>query len=113
MIALKPIKKHNSPTTVYSPLLASHYIQDGLGSIRNLVSSAQSVVNSYDYYGFGESLSASEQVSNRYRFTGREWDNESSTYHYRARQYTPTTGRFNRRDPLGVLVPWWQRLLFS
>ncbi|MEW6025781.1 MAG: RHS repeat-associated core domain-containing protein [Planctomycetota bacterium] len=103
MIALKPIKKHNLPTAVYSPLPASHYIQDGLGSIRNLVSSAQSVVNSYDYCGFGESLSASEQVSNRYRFTGREWDNESSTYHYRARQYNPASGRFTARDPIGYL----------
>ncbi|MEW6025779.1 MAG: RHS repeat-associated core domain-containing protein [Planctomycetota bacterium] len=103
MIALKPIKKHNSPTTVYSPLPASHYIQDGLGSIRNLVSSAEAVVNSYDYYGFGESLSASEQVSNRYRFTGREWDNESSTYRYRAREYNPASGRFTARDPIGYL----------
>jgi len=35
---------------------------------------------------------------NRYTFTAREWDSESSTYHYRARQYNPYTGRFGRRD---------------
>ncbi|MEW6025723.1 MAG: hypothetical protein AB1599_00305, partial [Planctomycetota bacterium] len=45
-----------------------YFMVDGLGSVRNLVSSAQSVVNTYDYSAFGESLSASEQVSNRYRF---------------------------------------------
>lgn len=32
--------------------------------------------------------------------TAREYDSESQTYYYRARQYNPYTGRFNRRDPI-------------
>jgi RHS repeat-associated protein len=80
-----------------------YFMQDGLGSVRNLVSSAESVVNSYDYYAFGESLSTQstyELINNRYKFTSREWDLESSTYHYRARQYNPASSRFTARDPI-------------
>jgi RHS repeat-associated protein len=39
-------------------------------------------------------------ISNRYRFTGREFDEETGLYHYRARAYSPTMGRFLQRDPL-------------
>ena len=76
-----------------------YFMQDGLGSVRNLVSSVESVVNTYDYTAFGESLNWAETVTNRYTYTSREWDGESQTYHYRARQYNPATGRFLRRDP--------------
>jgi RHS repeat-associated protein len=81
-----------------------YFMQDGLGSVRNLVDSVESVVNSYDYSAFGESLSTYELINNRYRYTGREWDVESSTYHYRARQYNPTSGRFTARDQIGYLA---------
>jgi len=82
----------------------TYYFQaDGLGSVRNLLDSTQSVRNSYDYYAFGESLNWSGTVPNRYTYTGREWDSESSTYHYRARQYNPSVGRFTARDPIGYL----------
>lgn len=33
--------------------------------------------------------------------TAREWDNESSTYHYRARYYNQNAGIFTQRDPIG------------
>jgi len=33
--------------------------------------------------------------------TAREWDTESSTYHYRSRSYNPSIGRFMRRDSIG------------
>jgi RHS repeat-associated protein len=36
-----------------------------------------------------------------YTYTAREWDNETTQFYYRARYYTPTTGKFNQRDPIG------------
>jgi RHS repeat-associated protein len=78
-------------------------MQDGLGSVRNLVDSVESVVNSYDYTAFGEALNWSASVTNRYTYTSREWDAESANYYYRARYYTPTSGRFTTRDPIGYL----------
>lgn len=44
---------------------------------------------------------------NRYTYTGREWDEELSLYHYRARMYDPAAGRFLGRDPIGYVgSPW-------
>ncbi|MEW6026192.1 MAG: RHS repeat-associated core domain-containing protein [Planctomycetota bacterium] len=77
-----------------------YYMVDGLGSVRNIIDQRQRVRNRYDYYAFGETLSQVEGVSNRYRFTSREWDSESANYYYRARYYTPITGRFIARDPI-------------
>ncbi|MBI4707333.1 MAG: RHS repeat-associated core domain-containing protein [Candidatus Omnitrophica bacterium] len=67
----------------------------------NLLDSSQSVVNTYIYTAFGETIINSEMVPQRYKFTGREWDSESSTQHSRERQYRPQWGRFLRRDPIG------------
>ena len=81
-----------------------YFMQDGLGSVRNLINSSQSAVNTYDYYAFGEARNWSGSIANRYTYTSREWDIESSTYHYRTRQYNPSVGRFTRRDPIGYLA---------
>ena len=51
-----------------------YYMQDGLGSVRNLLDAQCSTLNAYDYYAFGEALSTNELINNRYRFTSREWD---------------------------------------
>jgi RHS repeat-associated protein len=76
-----------------------YYLKDGLGSIRNLVDSNEATQNTYDYYAFGKELGSwSENVTNRYTYTGREYDSESEQYYYRARYYSGG-GWFSRRDP--------------
>ena len=75
-----------------------YYLQDGLGSVRNILDINQAVKNSYDYSAFGETLSETEPVPNRYKFTGREWDKESQTYYYRIRQFNSYIGTFSKRD---------------
>ena len=76
-----------------------YYMKDGLGSVRNLVNAAEGAENVYDYYAFGKELGSwTEGVENRYTYTAREYDAESSQYYYRARYYSGS-GRFNRRDP--------------
>jgi RHS repeat-associated protein len=42
----------------------------------------------------------SERRRSGYAFTGREWDEESGLYYYRARYYDPELGRFLSEDPL-------------
>ncbi|MEW6027538.1 MAG: RHS repeat-associated core domain-containing protein, partial [Planctomycetota bacterium] len=81
-----------------------YFFHDGLGSVRSLIRSDQILFDKYDYYAFGEMLSETGGVPNRYKYTGREWDNESTTYHYRARQYNQVVGRFLRRDPTGYKI---------
>jgi RHS repeat-associated protein len=57
------------------------------------------VVNSYAYDGYGNAEEAVEGLAQRFRYTGREWDDFASLYHYRARAYDGH--RFLQEDPLG------------
>ncbi|MFN9416537.1 MAG: RHS repeat-associated core domain-containing protein [Pirellula sp.] len=46
-------------------------------------------------------------MSNRYSYTGREWDATVGLYHFRARWLSPKTGRFITRDPIGYEGSEW------
>jgi RHS repeat-associated protein len=46
-------------------------------------------------------LASSGSLVNSFRYTGREFDPETSLYYYRARYYDPVAGRFLREDPFG------------
>jgi RHS repeat-associated protein len=45
----------------------------------------------------------SSAIGNRYTYTGREWDGTLGVYHYRARMFEATVGRFCSRDPIGYV----------
>jgi len=76
-----------------------YFLQDGLGSVRNLVDASEVVQNTYDYYAFGKDLGTpTENVVNQFNFTAREWDEESTLYFYRTRHYAPALGRFIQKD---------------
>jgi RHS repeat-associated protein len=55
----------------------------------------------YTYDSFGNIVATSGSIVNNFRYTGREWDSETSLYYYRARYYDPSRGRFVNEDPLG------------
>ena len=61
---------------------------DGSGALVN--------INSYDEYGIPGSGN-----SGRFQYTGQQWLSEFGMYHYRARIYSPTLGRFLQTDPIG------------
>ena len=52
-------------------------------------------VNRYDEYG------VPQNNSGRFQYTGQQWVNELGMYHYKARIYSPTLGRFMQTDPIG------------
>ena len=79
------------------------YHADHLGSIRFLTDALGEVVNAYDYDSYGQKVVAMEGVEQPFRFTGREWDEAAKLYHYRARAYDATIGRFLQEDPAGVI----------
>ena len=87
----------------------SYYAADGLGSIAHLTSSIGAVVERYSYDPYGVptikngsgAIIPTSAFSNRFLYTGREWDSEIGSYFYRARYYRPTIGRFVSQDPLG------------
>jgi RHS repeat-associated protein len=53
------------------------------------------------YHSFGRIIQQMGTLSNRFWYTGREWDGEIGLYFYRARYYDPLVGRFIGEDPIG------------
>ncbi len=82
-------------------------LTDHLGTTRDLVDSSGGVVNHLTYDSFGKVIAQTEPSGNtRYLYTGREFDPEIDLYHYRARTYDATLGRFAQRDPIGFKGGW-------
>ncbi|EKE02010.1 MAG: YD repeat protein, partial [uncultured bacterium] len=76
------------------------YLIDNLNSLRKVVDGTHAIVNSIDYKPFGEVLSGNAG-SHNYLYTGREKD-FADIYYYRARTYSPLSGRFQQKDPIGA-----------
>ncbi|GIW91674.1 MAG: hypothetical protein KatS3mg109_2106 [Pirellulaceae bacterium] len=75
---------------------------DHLGTVRDLIDSSGNVVNHLRYEAFGRITSETNAaVDFLFAFTGRERDEESGLFYYRARYYDPAVGRFMSEDPLG------------
>lgn len=53
-------------------------------------------LNSYDEYGIPGPAN-----QGRFQYTGQAWLPEFGLYHYKARAYSPTLGRFLQTDPIG------------
>ncbi|GIW91994.1 MAG: hypothetical protein KatS3mg110_0035 [Pirellulaceae bacterium] len=74
---------------------------DHLGTVRDLFDSAGNVVNHLRYEAFGRITSETNAaVDFLFAFTGRERDEESGLFYYRARYYDPAAGRFISEDPV-------------
>ena len=68
--------------------LSTVFVTDGQGEIRN----------SYQYDAFGIPLDTTEQLNNRIRYTGQQYDELTEQYYLRARYYNPVAGRFMQED---------------
>lgn len=78
----------------------SYYHADGLGSITSLSNSAGALANTYTYDSFGKLTASTGALTNPFQFTGREFDQETGIYEYRARYYDQNAGRFISEDPI-------------
>ena len=70
---------------------------DHLGSIVAAASGAGTLTARYSYGPFGE---PGGQSGARFRYTGQQYLPELGLYHYKARAYSPTLGRFLQTDPI-------------
>jgi RHS repeat-associated protein len=73
---------------------------DALGSIVKRTDSTGAVVSVRDYDAYGQLRNG--PAMSGYSYTGREWDNETTLFYYRARYYESTTGRFLGEDPIDL-----------
>ena len=79
-----------------------YYHSNHQGSITQLTDSSGTVANSYVYDSYGRRLNVVESVIQPFSYTGREYDEESGLYFYRARYFDANTGRFFSEDPIGL-----------
>jgi RHS repeat-associated protein len=78
------------------------YLTDRLGSVRVLTDATGAGIDIINHDGFGDVISESSAASSdRYLFTGREFDRVTGLQYNRARYYDPTTGRWTTEDSAG------------
>ncbi len=78
---------------------ARWFHRDNLGSViatANGPSGAIVSKNSYDEFGIPNATN-----QGRFQYTGQAWIPELGMYHYKARVYSPSLGRFLQSDPIG------------
>ena len=78
-----------------------HYVSDNQGSVRLILTDMANdrrIRNYYCYDAFGESVISHEDIHNRFRFNGEQYDPVTSQYYLRARFYNPVIGRFTQED---------------
>ncbi|MBC2582762.1 hypothetical protein HGI79_21380 [Clostridium sp. DJ247] len=75
-----------------------YYLNNYHGDVVGLADIAGNLVNSYSYDAFGNTLEADEQVHNRFRYSGEQFDPITNQYYLRSRFYNPVVGRFTQED---------------
>jgi RHS repeat-associated protein len=76
-----------------------YHLADHQGTTRLLTDERGRVSDRLDYDAFGDGAAS---PLTRYAYTGRERDDATGLYYYRARWYDPQLGRFLSEDPIGL-----------
>jgi RHS repeat-associated protein len=88
---------------------AGEYCCNQQYSVTAITTSTGTIAERYAYSAYGQptildasgSVLSTSSISNRYTYTGREWDATLGLHHFRARWMSPSAGRFLARDPIG------------
>jgi RHS repeat-associated protein len=80
-------------------------LEDHLGNAGFTLDATGSLINREEYFPFGET-SFGSYAKKRYRFCGKERDEESGLYYYGARYYACWSCRFVSIDPLAGEMPF-------
>jgi RHS repeat-associated protein len=86
-------------TTTYAGTYYYHF--DASGNVVALTDDDGDTAQVYEYSVYGQVGATDPDHTNRFLFTGREFDKETGLYYYRARYYKPEIGRFLQVDPVG------------
>ena len=81
-----------------NPTTNAYYVFDGHGSVRALTDSTGAATDRYDYDAFGNLIHHEGSTTNRYLYTGEQYDAGLGLYYNRARYLNTATGRFWAMD---------------
>jgi RHS repeat-associated protein len=88
--------------------LVRHQLGNHLASASLELDGSGQVVSYEEYYPFGstsyQAVNGQVQVNKRYRYTGKERDEETGLYYHGARYYAPWLGRWITYDPVGLMA---------
>ncbi len=108
-IALIETKTISTGDTPFTPTARQRFqIENHLGSSAMEVDETGAVIGYEEYYSFGATSfragrSAAEVSAKRYRYTGKERDEETGLYYHGARYYAAWLGRWTSCDPAGLI----------
>ena len=77
-----------------------YYLKDALGTVVAITDVNGNIVQNYTYDSYGNIHGQTGYISQPFTFTGREYDDETGLYFYRARMYDAKIGRFISKDPI-------------
>jgi len=75
-----------------------YYLSNGHGDVVGLADVTGNVINQYTYDLWGAPLTASEAVTQPFRYSGEMWDSSANLQYLRARWYSPAMGLFINED---------------
>lgn len=109
LLATQVYEDNLQPLTRFSGANKYFYHRNDLGSTEAVSDSTSSLLEKYRYDDFGNTTLLNPQgnvitasaIGNRFLFTGQEYETEQKSYQFPMRNYTPTTGVFTQRDPIG------------
>ena len=83
----------------------AYYHNDGNGNVTCMIDYNNVLQASYSYDPYGNMLAMSGPLAdaNIYRFSSKEWNENTGLYYYGFRFYDPNSQRWLNRDPLGDL----------
>lgn len=93
----------DEPLSMERPGQEYYYHQDGLGSVTALTNNSGDLAQRYEYDSYGKIVTTLDpNLTQPFSYTGREYDEETGLYYYRARYYDADAGRFISEDPIGL-----------
>jgi RHS repeat-associated protein len=86
--------------------LIRYQFDNHLGSVCLELDSQAQIISYEEYYPYGspsyQAVRNQSETPKRYRYTGKERDDESGLYYHGARYYAPWLGRWTTTDPAGL-----------
>jgi RHS repeat-associated protein len=96
----------DEPLAIQRGGTTSYYQADGLRSVTSLSNTAGALAQTYTLDSFGNQTASTGSLTNPFRYTGREFDTETSLYYYRARYYEPPLEGLQLKTQLGLKAGW-------